>query len=60
MPIYEYLCPHCKTLTEEFTHNMNKLKTICPKCFNTAYRTISRSNFNAVELKIDREGNLVE
>ena len=60
MPIYEYLCPHCKKITEEFTHNINKKSIICPNCFNIACKTVSRSNFNAIKLKIDREGNIVE
>ena len=59
MPIYEYLCPYCKTITEKYTTDINLKKIIC-KCGKTSYKTISRSNFNTVELKFSRDGEVVE
>jgi len=53
MPIYEYKCRKCKEVSEVFQHC--KLESIlCKYCNGKAFPIMSRSNFNAVELKSHR------
>jgi putative FmdB family regulatory protein len=42
MPIYEYLCPHCKTHFElRLSFSQTDSTALCPKCYSDAQRLTS-------------------
>lgn len=46
MPIYEYRCQSCGTVSDVFHRRMNEPKPVCPACGEDALeRLISRTNF---------------
>jgi putative FmdB family regulatory protein len=47
MPIYEYACEHCETVTEKLESITSENKEIeCPNCGETAQRIMSASAFH--------------
>ena len=55
MPIYEYECKSCGNIFEYLSLRQKQLSFVkCPKCGALAKRKISKSNFNAVDLKCQR------
>lgn len=46
MPIYEYHCPECDNLFEEWCQRVDDQKSKpCPKCGKTAQRIMSQTSF---------------
>ncbi|MDR2573330.1 MAG: zinc ribbon domain-containing protein [Desulfovibrio sp.] len=46
MPIYEYLCPKCNKIFEEWTASANDdMEEPCPRCAASASRVISQTSF---------------
>jgi putative FmdB family regulatory protein len=44
MPIYEYECPHCKTIHEKYTP-IDANVSNCPVCDRNCQRIISKTHF---------------
>jgi putative FmdB family regulatory protein len=44
MPIYDFLCPHCKT-TEEYFLNIKEDSPLCKKCHSRLIKLVSASHF---------------
>lgn len=58
MPIYQYRCGYCNHVFEDFRHTYRKQTTQCPKCkriVTKENRVMSLTNFNAVNLRCQRE-----
>ncbi|MDR3358612.1 MAG: zinc ribbon domain-containing protein [Desulfovibrio sp.] len=46
MPIYEYLCPKCRKIFEEWTTSANDdTVEACPRCATPASRVMSQTSF---------------
>ncbi|MDR1857200.1 MAG: zinc ribbon domain-containing protein [Desulfovibrio sp.] len=46
MPIYEYKCPKCRHVFEEWTKSINDMvEEPCPRCGALAHRLISQTSF---------------
>jgi len=46
MPIYEYQCPSCQTLFEEWQSGFEEQVMECPECGSESKRLISHSSFH--------------
>ena len=45
MPIYEYRCPDCKQIFEEWQRDYEEHEVMCPVCGSKAERLISHTSF---------------
>lgn len=54
MPIYQYKCEKCGELIEVFEHHYSGQWKMC-SCGGTAHKIISHTNFNAVDIRCQRE-----
>ncbi len=46
MPIYEYQCPKCQSLFEEWQSGFEEIEMECPECGAQSKRLISHSSFH--------------